>query len=218
MRKEIWFRGARRHYLRGDLFLPSGETACPAVVFAHGLGSSRKSPRNLAVAQGLLDEGIASLLFDFAGHGESQGSLDDATITKMIEDIGTAIDRALVEARIDAHRIGVAGSGAGGAVAVLQAAIDKRIKALVLCNAEVGSIDVLEAADYVDAPTLLLVGETDPATVHENHALQSSLVGECRLVIVEGADTLFDEPAHLRKVVEFSVGWFSRKLAVPTVA
>ncbi|MCL5962214.1 MAG: alpha/beta hydrolase [Chloroflexi bacterium] len=218
MKKRLWFRNAHGFYLVGDLLSPDEGAPYCAVVFAHELHDSRRNTRHLAVAERLLDQHIASLLFDLTGHGESQGQIEDATIDQLTEDLGSAVDRLLIENSIDSSRIGITGSGAGGTAAILRAATDKRIRALVLHNAQAGTLEVLEAADYVDVPTLLIVGELAPETVHENHALQMTLAGETRMEVVHGADVLFEGPGHLSKVVESSANWFSQRLSVFTRA
>lgn len=214
MKKLLWFRNPRGLYLEGDLLLPDGNAPSPVVVFAHELLRHRRESRHLAVAERLLENRVASLLFDFTGHGESQGQPDDASLQRLADDLGSAIDRLLVENRIDSGRIGVLGSGAGAAAAVLRAAADKRIKALVLHNAEAGVLSVLQAATYVDVPALLIAGELDPVALHEMHALQFALAGETRAETVREANETFERSEQLRRVVDLSTNWLTQKLDV----
>src|SRR3990172_4571340 len=133
MEASIEFRNNRGLRLSGILRCPRERGkpgALPVVVFAHGWGSSKRSQRNLAIADALVREGIAAFLFDFSGHGESEGDQRSVTLEDQIDDLRCAID--CVQAREGLGPIGVAGSSSGGAVALEGAATDARIRALVL--------------------------------------------------------------------------------------
>ncbi len=207
----VSFRNPHGLELAGEMLLPAGAGPFPVVVFAHGWQSGKESPRNRAAAQALRAAGIAAFLFDFTGHGESEGTLEDSTPERQVEDLGAAIGAALAEGGIDETRIGVVGASSGGAVALLRASIDSRIRALVLRSANPAGAE--DAAWRVEAPTLLVVGEHDTATLAANEALAGRLAGPHRLESVPGGDHLFEDPAALRRAVEVTVAWFSQHLA-----
>ncbi|HEY8368028.1 MAG TPA: alpha/beta fold hydrolase [Thermodesulfobacteriota bacterium] len=207
----LTFRNPRGLELAGELLLPSGAGPFPTVVFAHGWRSGKESPRNRAAAEALRAAGFAACLFDFTGHGESEGTLEESTVERQVEDLGAAIDAVLAEGATDETRIGVAGASSGGAVALLRASIDSRIRALVLRSANPAGAE--DAAWRVRVPTLLVVGEHDTPTLAANQALAARLAGPHRLEVVPGGDHLFEDPTALGRAVEATVAWFSEHLA-----
>ncbi len=205
------FRNRQGLVLAGELLRPAGAGPVPVVVFAHGWQSGKESPRNRAAAEALRAAGFAALLFDFTGHGESEGTLEESTPARQVEDLDAAIDAAVAEEGIDATRLGVVGASSGGAVALLAAAVDPRIGALVLRSANPAGAE--DAAWRVEVPTLLVVGEHDTATRVANERVAGRLPGPHRLEVVPGGDHLFEDPAALRRAVEATVGWFAQHLA-----
>lgn len=208
MEKPLRFRNRRGLVLAADLLRPPGAGAFPAVVFAHGWGSSRRSGRNRRIAEALREEGIAALLLDFTGHGDSEGRLDEVTLDDQIGDLHDSID--LLAGLGDLVPVGVAGSSSGGAVAVAEAADDPRVAALVL-RAPSADTD-FGAARRISAPTLLVQGARDPL-LERNRRLVEALACEHRLLVVPGAGHLFEEPGTFDAVVSETVGWFRRWLA-----
>ncbi len=204
------FRNARGYQLAGELLLPAGAGPFPVVVFAHGWQSGKESPRNRAAAQALRAAGFAAFLFDFTGHGESEGTLEESTPAQQVDDLGAAIDAAAAQGGIDPTRLGVVGASSGGAVALLRASVDTRIGALVLRSANPAGAE--DAARRVEVPVLLVVGEHDAATRAANETLAARLAGPHRLEVVPGGDHLFEDPAALHRAVEAMVEWFSRQL------
>src|SRR5690606_11677837 len=117
---------------------------------------------------------------------ESEGTLEESTVERQVEDLGAEIDAVLAEGATDETRIGVAGASSGGAVALLRASIDFRIRALVLRSANPAGAE--DAAWRVRVPTLLVVGEHDTPTLAANQALAARLAGPHRLEVVPGGD------------------------------
>jgi len=197
-------------HLSGHLTVPDG--APGIVVFVHGSGSSRHSPRNRLVAGVLNRAGLGTLLFDLLTQEEE---LDRANVF----DIGLLAARLLDVTRWLADQPESEGTGIGyfgastGAAAALWAATEPgaRIAAVVsrggrpdLAGARLGA---------VAAPTLLIVGGRDGDVIDLNRRAQSDLRCENRLVVVEGATHLFEEPGALETVAELARSWFIDHLA-----
>lgn len=207
MEESVGLRSPYGLTLAGTLLRPDGVERPPVTVFAHGFGSGKASPRNRAVAEALVDAGIAALLIDFSGHGESEGDPGAATLDDQEGELAVALD--FVEARPDLGEIGVAGSSSGGAVAIAVAARDPRVRALVLrAPSAAASFD---QASALRAPTLLVQGGADPLG-ERNRRLAGALGGEHRMCEVSGAGHLFDEPGAFAVVVRETVRWLRRWL------
>jgi putative phosphoribosyl transferase len=193
--------------LAAVLLRTEAEDAPPVVVFAHGWGSHKGSDRNREIAEALVDAGMAALLFDFTGHGESGGDAEAAGLEGQLDDLADVLDH--VAARPDLAAIGLAGSSSGGAVATSVAAADRRVRALVL-RAPSAATSFEDAAN-VTAPTLLVQGEED-ALLERNRALAESLRCEHRLCTVAGAGHLFEERGTFAVARRETVRWFERWL------
>jgi putative phosphoribosyl transferase len=199
--------------LTGDLAIP--ENARGLVLFAHGSGSSRQSPRNQAVAETLRDAGMATLLFDLlTPHEEAE----DAYRGHLRFDIGLLSRRlAIVTKAIaaDPHSrnlgIGYFGASTGGAAALrAAAALGSPIGAVVSRG---GRPDLAgEALAYVKAPTLLIVGECDEEVLCLNESAYGKLQCEKSLAVVPGATHLFQEPGALEEVARLAADWFKKHL------
>ena len=181
------------------------------VLFAHGSGSSRRSPRNRYVAEVLVAAGFATVLLDLLTPDEEG---DPAAVF----DVPT-LARRLVEATAWARRqpwstgrVGYFGASTGAAAALVAAAeLDGSVDALV---ARGGRPDLArEALARVTAPALLLVGGADPRVLELNREAASRLGGECRVEVVPGATHLFEEPGALEQVARAASAWFADHLA-----
>ncbi len=116
--------------ISGILHLPEKKNP-PCVIASHGLLSSKDSEKYIALGDRLSQEGIAMLRFDFRGIGESEGRMEDDTISRRIVDLGSAID--FIRTRQDLrNRIGLFGSSLGGYVSLIKASMDKKIRAVVI--------------------------------------------------------------------------------------
>jgi len=195
--------------LDGILGLPSGPRG--AVVFAHGSGSGRLSPRNNFVARHLQQDGLATLLLDLLTEAEA----DDR---RNVFDIDLLADRLLLakgwleaEPRTNDLSIGYFGASTGAGAALQAAARDpSSIKAVVSRG---GRPDLAEFyLPSVTAPTVLIVGGHDEPVIEMNQAAYDQLICEKKLVIIPGATHLFEEPGTLEQVAEQASRWFVRYL------
>lgn len=199
--------------LFGSLRLP--HAAHGLVLFAHGSGSSRLSPRNNSVAQVLADHGLATLLFDLLTAVEEQTDLLTAALRF---DIALLADRLCEATRwaqkqpsLQALRIGYFGASTGAAAALIAAA---RIPEICAVVSRGGRPDLAGSfLNKVRAPTLLIVGGQDPEVLELNRAALTELPGEARLEVVPGATHLFEEPGTLEQVADLARAWFEHHLS-----
>jgi len=206
----VTFKNSRGLALAGRLLLPASGGPHPAVVFAHGRGSGKDSPRNAAVAAALRALGFAAFLFDFTGHGESEGTEADSTLAQQADDLGAALDAIQGLDEIDAARVGLAGASSGAAAALLAAARDARVRALALRSPNPAGAE--DALPRVSAPTLLVVGEHDAPSREACEPLGARFGGPWRLEVVAGGDHLFEDPAALARAAALMAAWFERHL------
>jgi len=182
------------------------------VVFAHGSGSSRLSPRNNFVASALGEAGLATLLFDLLTEAEA---IDRANVF----DTGLLADRLILAAdwvlRRDGIRdlpLGYFGASTGAAAALIAAARAPGVCAAVVSRG--GRPDLAGAAlPRVRAPTLLIVGANDPDVLELNREAARQLRCDNELAVVPHATHLFEEPGTLEAVVELARRWFLNHLA-----
>jgi len=200
--------------LQGDLTLP--EEVEGLVVFAHGSGSSRRSPRNRFVAQRINKEGLGTLLMDLLTEDEER--VDEVT-RELRFDIGLLARRvaAVVEwvgrqQELSGLRVGLFGSSTGAAAALVAAAESPDVAAVVSRG---GRPDLAGTAlGHVACPTLLIVGGYDDAVIELNETAKAQMVCPVELVVVPGATHLFEEPGTLEQVADLAAEWFARHLAV----
>jgi pimeloyl-ACP methyl ester carboxylesterase len=200
--------------LEGDLVIPEGALAL--VVFAHGSGSSRFSPRNRYVARLLNKRRLATLLVDLLTPAEEE---QDALSGRLRFDINLLADR-LVGATDWASRepatqrlpLGYFGASTGAAAALVAAALRAdRVGAVVSRGGRPDLADV--ALRDVRAPTLLIVGGNDPEVLELNRMALKLMSCVRQLAIVPGASHLFEEPGALDEVARLARDWFLRHLA-----
>ena len=200
------------HALVGELTLVPD--ACGLVVFAHGSGSSRRSPRNRAVAEVLQGYGLDTLLLDLlsASEGLQPSLVFDA------EQLGQRLLDALRWARAQAHvghlRTGLFGASTGAAAALYAAATQPGWVGAVVSRG--GRPDLaLPWLARVQAPTLLIVGGEDTEVQRVNRAAARALRCEWRLEVVPGAAHLFEEAGAIETVAHLAGTWFAERLRVP---
>jgi dienelactone hydrolase len=199
--------------LSGDLAIPTG--AKGIVLYAHGSGSSRHSPRNQFVAREIQASGTATLLFDLLTREEE---LDDEQDGHLRFDIGLLARRLVaatrwVSSNADTQHLGVGyfGASTGGAAALVAAAeLGSSVDAVVSRG---GRPDLAGAAlARVQAPTLLIVGGKDDLVLELNQEACDQLRCKKELVVVPGATHLFEEPGTLDRVASLAAKWFRENL------
>jgi putative phosphoribosyl transferase len=194
--------------LEGTLTLPPYPLG--VVLFAHGSGSSRFSRRNRVVADALVSARIGTLLFDLLTEGEAaeRGNVFDVEL--LAQRLRSATDWiAARPATADLH-IGYFGASTGAAAALIAAAQDARVRAIVSRG---GRPDL--ADDYLSrvvAPTLLIVGSADTQVLELNMQALVRLGGVKQLEVVHNATHLFEEPGALEQVVALARSWFAEHL------
>ena len=198
--------------LHGDLLVP--ETSCGTVVFAHGSGSSRHSPRNRFVASVLNDGGLATLLVDLlTTHEEHDRAnvFDIELLARRLLDV-----TAWLRTRPETSASPIAYFGAStGAGAALWAAADARADIAAIVSRGGRPDLAAERLDRVRAPTLLIVGGRDETVLELNRQARARLRCESQLVVVPGATHLFEEPGSLETVAALATGWFLDHLVPP---
>jgi dienelactone hydrolase len=203
--------------LVGSLSVPA--SAQGLVLFAHGSGSSRHSPRNRHVAQVLRDAGLATLLFDLLTPEEE---VLDAQTRTLRFDIDFLAGRLIVAADwlINSPKarhlsLGCFGASTGAGAALLAAARRPEIIKAVVSRG--GRPDLARAAlPSVQAPTLLIVGGEDTPVIEFNRQALGLLAGSKEMRIIPGATHLFEEPGALDQVASLAVDWFTRYLSPVT--
>lgn len=202
--------------LAADLAVPAAPGG--VVLFAHGSGSSRLSPRNRAVAARLNESGLATVLADLLTGDEEQRDAAGPTAGELRFDIGLLAERmtALVDWAATAEPVrgrpvGLFGASTGAAAALTAAA--RRPAAVRAVVSRGGRPDL--AADVlaqVRAPVLLIVGERDPQVRRLNEQAASALTAPYRIRVVPGATHLFPEPGTLLEVADRAAAWFQTHL------
>ncbi len=197
--------------LPADVTIP--EAAGGVVIFAHGSGSSRLSPRNIHVAERLNRAGFATVLFDLLTEDEAADRANVFDIPLLGGRTAQAVDFAGSRPELTGLPIGLFGASTGAAAALLAAAEHGRAIAAVVSRG--GRPDLaLDHLGRVRAPTLLIVGGFDEPVIAMNRTALAALRCEKRLEIVPGATHLFEEPGTLDRVVALASDWFSRHLGV----
>jgi putative phosphoribosyl transferase len=205
--------------LPGTLGVPMG--ARGIVLFAHGSGSSRHSPRNRTVADTLRAAGLATLLFDLLTADEETVDRQTAhlrfDISLLAQRLLAATDWLAGQAEMRHLRVGYFGTSTGAGAALLAAAErPARISAVVSRG---GRPDLAgPALPRVQAPTLLIVGGADQPVIALNEEALAQLPAQKSLAIVPGATHLFEEPGALDEVARLATAWFIRYLGQPAVS
>lgn len=181
------------------------------VIFAHGSGSSRMSPRNLSVAQALNEAGLSTLLFDLLTPEESRDRSLSFDIDFLGERLEQVVDWVGTRPELREWPIGIFGASTGGAAALVVAAErPERVRAVVSRG---GRPDLaMHVIDNVLAPSLFIVGGHDYEVIHFNRKAFSRLKGAKDLAIITKATHLFEEPGALEEVADLARDWFVRFL------
>jgi putative phosphoribosyl transferase len=199
--------------LEGDLGVP--EDAGGVVLFAHGSGSSRHSPRNRYVAQALREAGLATLLIDLLTPDEERVDLSTGhlrfDIELLAERLAGATNWLMEDPDTATLLIGYFGASTGAGAALVAAADRPQEVGAIVSRG--GRPDLAgDALPLVETPTLLIVGGNDVPVIGMNEEALGRLRAVKRLEIVAGATHLFEEPGALEEVARLAVGWFGRHL------
>ena len=201
--------------LEGNLAVPPG--ASGIVLFAHGSGSSRHSPRNRFVAEALRGGGLATLLFDLLSAEEE--AVDMRTrelrfdITRLAERLLAATAWLTQQRETSGLRFGYFGASTGAAAALVAAAEQTEVVGAVVSRG--GRPDLAGVAlPLVSAPTLLIVGSRDEPVLALNEEAMARMRAEVKMEVIPGATHLFEEPGALEDVARLAREWFLRHLPV----
>jgi pimeloyl-ACP methyl ester carboxylesterase len=197
--------------LPGSLDVPLQPRAL--ILFAHGSGSSRHSPRNRQVAQVLHGCDLATLRFDLLTEDEADEGSNAFDITLLAGRLLQALEWQRGQPSLSALPCGLFGASTGAAAALAAAAEEATAVYAVVSRG--GRPDLAGAAlPRVVAPTLLVVGGNDPEVLRLNRAALSALRCECELAVVPGATHLFEEPGTLEAAARLAADWFMAHLPV----
>ena len=201
---------ARTVTLPGELALPPQPRGI--VLFAHGSGSSRRSPRNRFEARTLGEGGLGTLLFDLLTPVEDRTFETRFDIPLLTSRLAAATHWVLREPAVATLPIGYFGASTGAAAALAAAADFGKSIAAVVSRGGRPDLAGTTALERVSAATLLIVGGQDPAVVRLNRAAYDGLACEKALHVVPGATHLFEEPGALEQVAAAASAWFQRWL------
>lgn len=205
--------------LYGTLIVP--DKAIALVLFAHGSGSSRHSPRNQFVARTLNQAGLATLLFDLLTQEEEATDMHTRehrfNIGLLAERLVRATNWAKQQEETRDLPIGYFGSSTGGAAALVAAAELLQDVGAVVSRG--GRPDLAgDALPKVQAPTLLIIGGNDDIVIELNEMARDQMRCEVKLEIVAGATHLFEEPGALEQVAKLASDWFANHLRADSAA
>ena len=196
--------------LSGLLGAPHDATGL--VIFAHGSGSGRLSPRNNRVGAALRSAGLATLLLDLLTAEEEHDRANVFDISLLAFRLSFATDWSIVNPETAQLPIGYFGASTGAAAALVAAAAPRSAVRAIVSRG--GRPDLAgDALSRVLAPTLLIVGSRDHRVIDLNRLAYERVAGPKELVIVEGAGHLFEEPGTLDEVERLAVRWFRHHLA-----
>lgn len=195
--------------LTGELAVPAGARAL--VLFAHGSGSSRRSPRNRQVARALQQHGIGTFLFDLLTPAEDALAANRFDIALLADRLVAATDFLDAQPAIRGFEMGYFGASTGAAAALAAAA--RRPESILAVVARGGRPDLAGPALLrVQAATLLLVGGLDEEVLALNRRALAALHCAKYLAVIPGATHLFEEPGTLEQVGALAADWFSKYL------
>ena len=199
-----------------DGYLTVPRNARGIVLFAHGSGSSRKSPRNQYTARELNNAGLATLLFDLLSSHED---LEDRITGEYRFNVTLLAHRLIgvtdwIKQRPNTRNLAVGyfGASTGSAVALIAAAVKPQVVKAVVSRG--GRPDLaMKALPDVKAPTLFIIGGSDTAVIDLNKKAYDALTVKKDIVVIAGATHLFEEPGALQKVSQLAADWFKKYLA-----
>jgi predicted alpha/beta-hydrolase family hydrolase len=195
-------------FLEGSLVVPDGARAI--IIFAHGTGSSRFSPRNTMVAHKLRPAGFGTLLFDLVTAVEDRDPIRRTDISMMAERLQSVNKWIGVQADTSRLPIGYYGSSSGAAVAIAASMISEKPYAIVSRGGRLDQVSHL--LPKLDIPIQLIAGENDPEVLAVNKSAYAQIRSVKKLAVIKDASHLFEEPGCMDKVAQLSTEWFIRHL------
>ena len=198
--------------LGGELHVP--ENANGIVLFAHGSGSSRFSPRNTYVASVLQQQNIGTLLFDLLTQKEDENYSTRFDIPLLARRLIAATD--WVKGEMKGLKLGYFGASTGAAAALLAAATADNEIAAVVSRGGRPDLAGETALSRVKSPTLLIVGSLDDVVIELNREAYALMNCEKQIILIEGATHLFEEPGTLEQAAKNAAGWFARYFSAAT--
>ena len=196
--------------ITGDLTLPEG--AGGVVLFAHGSGSSRHSPRNRFVAAQLQHAGLATLLIDLLTEREDEDYERRFDIGLLTDRLALAADWLAQDPRTSTMALGLFGASTGAAAALQFAARTPDAVAAVVSRGGRPDLAGEQALGLVKSPVLLIIGGRDREVIELNRVAAEQMDCPLRIEIVPGATHLFEEPGALERVAQLAVRWLTRHL------
>ena len=200
---------AQQATIFGRLDIP--EHARGMIIFAHGSGSGRHSPRNQFVAAELNKAGLGTLLIDLLTEEESEDRANVFDIPLLARRLATAAHWISQQPETALLNVGYFGASTGAGAALVAAADHPELIKAVVSRG--GRPDLAASAlPRVNAPTLLIVGELDREVIQLNRQAMNAMTTECELMIVPGATHLFPEPGTLEEAARLATDWFIMRL------
>jgi len=232
--EKIFFQSEGQR-LAGVLHLPDQDNP-PCVIASHGLLSSKDSEKYIGLGERLSREGIAMLRFDVRGIGESEGRLEDDTVSRRITDLGAAVD-FLSRRPGPGRKIGLVGSSLGGYVSLFKAAIDKEVRALVIWATPLHLDDLKSKEETEEHPLpaepffedlprhrlepvlgmisngLVIHGTEDELVpVEQAQEIFKGLHDPKAIHLLDGGDHRLTQPIHRQRAIDLTVEWFKKFL------
>ena len=198
------------HGLSGFLDVPTN--AAGLVIFAHGSGSGRHSPRNQHVAAGLNRVGMATLLVDLLTPEEERDRRNVFDVRLLAQRLREAAEWAEKVPQLEALPLGYFGASTGAAAAIIAASMPGDRAAAIVSRGGRPDLAGAAALGGVTAPTLLIVGSLDRDVLGLNHDAKALMTAPSELVVVPGASHLFEEPGTLDQVIGLAARWFTSHL------
>ena len=217
--------------IKGVLTTPGGYKKYPCIILSHGLISSKESSKYLALSENLVQEGMATCRFDYHGCGESEGNIEDTTLTIRIGNLDSIVEYVLKHHLINPEKVGILGSSFGGSTCIVTSAKDKRIKCISLWATpyklekkgdgrisdiefketifnDFSKYDLLSEARKLSC-ALVVNGEADEVvSLHEGKAIYKNIKKPKKLSIIKGGDHIFSVTSHREKAIELAINWF----------
>lgn len=190
--------------LKADLVLPPNAHAL--VIFAHGTGSSRLSPRNQQVSSYLNQQGIATLLFDLLTEAEDRDFSNRFNLELLSQRLEDVTKMIIQQEQFNGMRLGYFGASTGAAAALMAARDIPQISCIVSRG---GRPDLaMKDLPFIKIPALFIVGEKDKGVIKLNEEAMEKFAGEKSMEIIPGATHLFEEPGAMEKVCILAANWF----------